>query len=109
MQPRRRHGEVRSGVRAARLLLATVTTLAATLRAGTGPALLVLGRHSLCPRLSALARDRVAALHADALLRAILIDTHANARRLPFLWIDQHHVRGMDRRLHFDDGALLLG
>src|SRR5690348_1903849 len=54
-------------------------------------------------------RNRFAALDADAFLRAILVEAHARPRRIAALRIDQHHVGDVNRRLHLDDPALLLG
>src|SRR4051812_35835774 len=53
--------------------------------------------------------NSVATLDADALLRAVFVDAHPRPRRLAALRIDQHHVGDVNRRLHFDDAALLLG
>src|SRR5829696_8153400 len=72
----------------------------------------------LSPRVSrsAGARDRVAALHADALLAPallplgrILVDLGPHARRRAGLGIEQHDVRRRHRGRHLDDPALLLG
>src|SRR5262249_2597666 len=56
---------------------------------------------------SARPRNRVAALHADALLGSVLVDLAARARRFP-LGVDEHHVRRMDRRRKLHDAALLV-
>src|SRR5690242_7298673 len=53
--------------------------------------------------------DRVATLHADPFLRAVFVQSHPRPGRLAALRIDQHHVGDVNRRLHFDDAALLFG
>src|SRR5919198_3505391 len=61
------------------------------------------------PRLTRRFRYRLASLDADSLFRSIFVDPHPRARRLAVLRIDQHHVGDVNRRLHYDDAALLLG
>src|SRR5438105_4535263 len=97
----------------ARLLLA-ILLAAASSAALSAAALFLLfflfvfrcGSH--VPSLLTGTRYRVAALDADAFLGAILVDAHANACRIPRLRIDEHDVRGVNRRGEIHDPALLF-
>src|SRR5689334_20281094 len=46
--------------------------------------------------------NRVAALRRNTFLRAVLVGAVTHTRRFTALWIDQHHVRVMHRRLALD-------
>src|SRR5437870_8124016 len=110
-QTRWRDRQRGAGMRSARLLLAILRF---------APALwfwsafrfafrfVFFGCGSHVPSRLARARNRVAALDADTFLGAILVDAHTDARRAPRLRIDEHDVRGVNRRGEVHDPTLLL-